>query len=329
MRFVDAATTARLLPFDCLIAALRRAFITGCEVPLRHTHSIAHPANPATATVTAGDPALPAGTVLLMPAWRVGGRLGLKTVTIFPANRAVGQPALHSVYTLFDATTGEPLAQLDGNQITSRRTAAASALAASFLAREDASQLLVVGAGRVAALMAPAMQAVRPIAQVTVWSRSTAAAQALAAQLREQGFDASATDDLPAAVRRAHIVSCATLATAPLIHGAWLQAGTHLDLIGSFKPDMREADVECFASSRVYCDTSEALAKSGDVLRAIAEGGFAADALQGTLAALCRGECAGRGDAQERTLFKSVGTALEDLAAAELVFDALPSSGAS
>jgi ornithine cyclodeaminase/alanine dehydrogenase-like protein (mu-crystallin family) len=324
MRSVDAATTARHLPFDALIGALRHAFAAGCDVPLRHTHHISLPTH-----ASHSDPAGPvSGTVLLMPAWRPGGRLGLKTVTIFPANRALGLPALHSVYTLFDAGTGVPLAQLDGNQLTARRTAAASALAALFLAREDASRLLVLGAGRIAALMAPAMQAVRPITRVEVWNRSPAAAQALAAQWREQGFDAVATDDLPAAVARAHIVSCATLANAPLVQGAWLQAGSHLDLIGSFKPDMRETDAACFARCRVYCDTDEALAKSGDVLQAIAAGAFAADALQGTLASLCRGEHRGRRDGQECTLFKSVGTALEDLAAAELVFDALPPGAA-
>ena len=313
MRFVDAATTARHLPFVPLIAALRQAFTAGGEVPLRHTHSIAH----------ANDPGHAAGTVLLMPAWRAGGRLGLKTVTIFPANRALGRPALHSVYTLFDAVTGAPLAQLDGNEITSRRTAAASALAASFLARDDATRLLVVGAGRVAALLAPALRSVRPITQVEVWNRTAASARSLAAQLCEQGFEASATEDLPGAVARAHVVSCATSANAALIQGACLQPGTHLDLIGSFKPDMRETDAECFARCRVYCDTTEALSKSGDVLNAIAAGAFAAGALQATLADLCRGE-RGRRDTQERTLFKSVGSALEDLAAAELVFDTLP-----
>ncbi|KNZ34112.1 MAG: ornithine cyclodeaminase [Methylibium sp. NZG] len=317
MRFVDAATTAHHLAFDALIAALRSAFVTGCEVPLRHTHLIAD--------ATGAGP--PAGTVLLMPAWRPGGRLGLKTVSIFPANRARGQAALHSVYTLFDASTGLPLAQLDGDQITSRRTAAASALAASFLAREDASRLLVVGTGRVARLMAQAMRAVRPIVQVEVWGRNAASAHALAEELAEQGFDACAAPDLPAAVARAHIVSCATLANEPLVRGAWLAAGTHLDLVGSFKPDMRETDAECFARCHVFCDTEEALAKSGDVLHAIGEGAFSADAQQGTLAQLCRGERNGRRSAHERTLFKSVGTALEDLAAAELVFDALPLVG--
>ena len=306
MQLIDADTTRRHLAFAPLIDALRAMFAAGCEVPLRHTHAIGE-----------------AGTLLLMPAWRTGHRLGLKTVSISPGNSALGLPGLHSTYLLFDAETGVPLAQLDGNEITSRRTAAASALAASFLARADARRLLVVGTGRVGSLVAQAMRAVRPIERVEVWNHRTASAEALARSLRDAGFDASASVDLAGAVSSADIVSCATLSTTALIRGEWLRPGTHVDLVGSFTPRMREADAGCFAASRVYVDTDEALAKSGDVLEAIAEGAFAANQLQGTLAQLCRGERAGRSDAAQRTLFKAVGSALEDLAAAELVFDAV------
>jgi ornithine cyclodeaminase len=305
---LDAATTRDRLPFAALIPALRRAFAEGATVPLRHTHTLANP--------VAAD-----GTVLLMPAWRAGARLGLKTVTIFPGNAARGLPGLHSLYTLFDATTGVPLAQIDGNEITSRRTAAVAAMAASALAREDAATLLVLGCGRVASLLPEAMRAVRPITRVIVWNHRAAGAERVAAAWRAQGLAAEATEDLPAAVAAAHIVSCATLATAPLVRGAWLRPGTHLDLIGSFTPAMRESDAECFRRARVFVDTDEALAKSGDVIGARAEGGFADERLQATLATLCRSTAAGRRDAQEITLFKSVGTALADLAAAELAFD--------
>jgi ornithine cyclodeaminase/alanine dehydrogenase-like protein (mu-crystallin family) len=213
-----------------------------------------------------------------------------------------------------------PLAQLDGNEITSRRTAAAAALAASFLAREDATRLLVLGTGRVARLLPEAMACVRPIREVLVWNHRAEGARQLAATLRAQGTAADAVENLAAAAARAHIVSAATLATAPLVHGAWLAPGTHLDLIGSFTPQMRESDAACFARSRVFVDTEEALAKSGDVLGAKAEGAFDDARLQGTLPQLCRGERPGRGDAAEITLFKAVGSALEDLAAAELVW---------
>jgi ornithine cyclodeaminase len=310
MQLVDTATTRRHLGMAPLIEALRAMFISGCEVPTRHTHRIA-----GTPGSSAGG-----GTLLLMPAWRPGARLGLKAVTIFPGNGALGKPGLHSAYLLFDAATGEPLAQLDGNEITSRRTAAASALAASFLARPDARRLLVVGTGRVAQLMAEAMRVVRPIDAVQVWNHRPASALALAARLREAGLHASATEDLAHAVSAADIVSCATLSTAPLISGAWLRPGAHLDLIGSFTPQMREADAECFARCQVFVDTDEALVKSGDVLQAMAEGAFGADRLQATLADLCAVRHAGRSDGTQCTLFKSVGSALEDLAAAELVW---------
>lgn len=315
MQIVDAATTRAQLPFSALIPALREAFARGCEAPLRHTHRIE-------------DDSGTIGTVLVMPAWRAGARFGLKTVMIFPGNGALGKPGLHSTYQLFDARTGEPLALLDGDEITTRRTAAASALAASYLARADARRLLIVGAGRVAALIAAAMQAVRPIDEVIVWNHHHARAEELAATLEGDGIAARASADLAASVRAADIVSCATLSTRALIEGDWLAPGTHLDLIGSFTPQMREADPRCFARARVFVDTEEALAKAGDVLDATAAGSFAPQRLQGTLGALCGGHCAGRSGPDEITLFKAVGNALEDLAAAELVYEGL-SAGAA
>ena len=263
MLHFDAERTRLALPFGPLIAALRQRFAAGCEVPLRHSHVIANAAGQVV------------GTVLLMPAWLPGGRFGLKTVNIFPGNAALGKPALHAVYLLFDACSGEPLAQIDGDQITTRRTVAASALAAGYLARRDATRLLVVGAGRVARLLPDAMQAALPsIAQIEVWNHRPAAAVALAAAWQAAGQAARAVADLESAVRRADIVSCATLSTAALVRGEWLQAGTHVDLIGGFTPQMREADGESFRRARVWVDTAEALAKAGDVLQAVAEACF-------------------------------------------------------
>ena len=195
-------------------------------------------------------------------------------------------------------------------------------MAARFLAREDAGHLLVVGSGRVARLLPSAYREVRAIREVTVWSRDHDAALRLAAELSADGFDAHASGDLEAAVRRADIVSCATLSTEPLIRGEWLQAGSHLDLIGGFTPQMREADDACFAGARVFVDTAEALQKSGDLLGPMSRGVFAPADVCATLEALCRGAHPGRRDARERTVFKSVGTALEDLAAAMLVVSA-------
>jgi len=307
MRIFDAQATRDALPFERLVEALRTMFATGCEVPPRHVHEIAVPGGSALVS-------------LIMPAWTAR-HYGIKTVNVAPGNAARGLPGLHAVYLLFDAVTGVPLAQLDGNIITSRRTAAASALAASWLAREDARHLLVVGAGAVARLLPSAYRAVRRIGRVTVWARRSDAAQTLAAELRGQGFDAAATADLGAAVAAADIVSCATLATEPIVHGRWLRAGTHLDLIGSFTPAMREADDDCFAGAALYVDTDEALHKSGELLGPMSRGVFARAEVRGTLAALARGEAPGRRSRDERTVFKSVGTALEDLAAATLVWE--------
>ena len=309
MKIVDTETTRLALPFDRLVPALKAMFIAGCEVPLRHTHLL---------------PGADCGTntVLIMPAWQPGRFMGIKTVNIFPGNSGLGLPGLFSTYLLYDAKTGEPLAQIDGNEITSRRTAAASALAASYLARPDARTLLVVGSGRVGALLPEAYRAVLPIEKIWIWDRDAASATALADKLQAQGMDAHATADLEAAAAGADVLSCATLSSQPLVNGAWLEAQSHLDLIGSFTPSMREADDACFGKpARLYVDTTEALQKSGELLGPMSRGVFAADDIVGTLADLTRGTAAGRQAETGRTVFKSVGTALEDLAAAMLVYE--------
>lgn len=308
MKFFDTQATRDALPFGGLIEAIRNMFIAGCEVPLRHNHSI-------------GLPDGGTGTTLLMPAWRSDGYYGVKTVNIFPGNASLGLPGLHSTYLLYETRTGRPLAQIDGNEITSRRTAAASALAASFLARPDARTLLVVGTGRVAWLVAEAYRAVLPIERVLVWGRQPAQAAAMAAHLNGLGLSAELAPDLESAVKQADIVSCATLATSPLIRGEWLREGTHLDLIGGFTPAMREADDACFSGASLFVDTEEALMKSGDLLGPMSRGVFGAGDVRGDLAGLCRGLSQGRTSPAARTVFKSVGTALEDLAAATLVYE--------
>jgi ornithine cyclodeaminase len=304
---VDQDRTRAALPFPRLIAALRDAFIAGAETPLRHRHAVAE-----------GD-----GTLLLMPSWRGKSAMGVKLVTVFPGNGALGLNSVFSTYLLCDGATGQHLAIIDGNEITGRRTAAASALAGDYLARRDASRLLIVGAGHIAGMMAQAWSAVRAIESVAVWNPRPARAQSLAASLRAEGFDAVATEDLEGAVRAADIVSCATLASAPLIEGRWLRAGTHLDLIGGYRPDMREADDAAVKRARVYVDTDAALAEAGDLTQPIATGAISMSDIEGDLAGLCRGAVPGRGAAGEITLFKSVGSAIEDLAAASLVWDSL------
>ncbi|NDZ14915.1 ornithine cyclodeaminase family protein [Variovorax sp. WS11] len=308
MQHFDADATRSALDFARLIPALRAAFAGEATVPPRHVHA-----------VEAGSDR---GTVLIMPAWSEAGFLGIKTINIFPGNGTRGLPGLHATYMLYDAHTGVPLAMMDGNEITAHRTAAASALGASFLARRDARRLLVLGTGRVARLLPAAHAGARAIDEVWIWNHRPEGAEALAAQWRGEGWNARAATDLEAAVRSADIVSCATLATSPLVKGEWLAPGSHLDLIGSFTPQMREADPACFAGAQTFVDTEEALQKAGDLLDAIATGTLARDAVRATLADLCKGVRGGRASATERTVFKAVGSALEDLAAATLVWQA-------
>jgi ornithine cyclodeaminase/alanine dehydrogenase-like protein (mu-crystallin family) len=305
MKILDAAQTAAALPFARLIPALRDAFVAGAEAPLRHRHDIAQS--------DGTDAAL-----LLMPAWRAGGFLGVKVVSVFPGNGTRGLPAVSASYLLCDGATGQHVALIDGAELTRRRTAAASALAGSFLARDDAASLLIVGSGHIGGLMASAYREVRPIERVLVWNVREAGAARLVARLRAEGWAAEVADDLGAAVSRADIVTCATLAREPLVRGEWLHPGTHLDLIGGFTPAMREADDEAVRRSRVFIDTDAALSESGDLLDPIAHGVLRREAIAGSLSSLSRGETQGRRDRAEITLFKSVGTALEDLAAAVL-----------
>ena len=255
-----------------------------------------------------------------MPAWVEGQVYGVKVINMASGNAALGLPGLHASYLLFDANTGVPLACIDGDQLTLRRTAAASALAASFLAPAEASHLLVVGAGRIAELLPLAYREVRPLQRVSVWARRPEQAQLLAQRLQALGLPAQAVEDLDRALGEADMVSCATLAETPLVRGALLRAGSHLDLIGSFTPEMREADDDCWRRADVYVDVEEALVKSGDLIEPQRSGAWHASQLKGTLQQLCRGALPPAVHAlRARTVFKSVGTALEDLCAARLV----------
>lgn len=306
IRFYAADDVHAALDYGRLARALARAFAAGAQVPVRHAHKL-------------GD----ADTLLLMPAWSEAA-LGVKLVTVMPANSARGVGTVQAIYVLLDRATGEPRALLDGDALTVRRTAAASALAASYMARADAQNLLVVGAGRLAPFMACAHYALRPaLRRVFVWGRVGERAQSVAQWLRDQGLPAQVTDDLERSVREADIISCATTATAPVVRGSWLAPGTHLDLVGGFRPAMREADDAAVARARIVVDTfAGALAEAGDIVVPLAAGVITREQVVGELADLVRGTATGRTHAEEITLFKSVGTALADLAAAALVVEA-------
>ena len=311
MRVLSASDIAAGLPYDRLMAALDDAFAGDVLAPPRAHYDI---------HVPGGDDA----TILLMPAWVPGRSLGVKIATVFPDNAKRSLPAVFASYFLMSAETGEPVAVLDGTELTLRRTAAASALASSYLSKEDARRLLMVGTGNLAPHLVRAHATARPIESVVVWGRRPEAAESLAESLRDEAFTVVATSDLDAAVGDADIISCATLASAPLIRGALLKPGQHLDLVGAFRPDMAEADTACVGRAEVYVDTrSGALAEAGDILQAIEAGVIAESDIRGELAELANGTSAGRTDEASITMFKSVGTALEDLAAAELAMNSV------
>ncbi|MEO8674946.1 MAG: ornithine cyclodeaminase family protein [Casimicrobiaceae bacterium] len=318
MRYFDAATIRAALPWPRMLDALGTMLREEVSAPLRAHHAI-------------DVPDAPTAALLLMPAWRTGRRIGVKLVTVFPGNRGRGARAVNAVYALFDACTGEPLAMFDGDEITARRTAGASAFAARALARGGARHLVMVGAGRQARGLIEAHSHVRPIGRVSLWSRTPGHAAAVAQEMVAAGLPVTAVRDLEAAVRTADIVSCATLSSAPLVLGAWLAPGVHLDLVGAFHAGMRETDDAAMRRADVIVvdHRNAVLAEGGDLVQALASGAITQDDIAADLADLARGRHPGRTSDDQVTVFKSVGFALEDLAAAEAIFDARDSAQAS
>jgi ornithine cyclodeaminase len=324
MRIFDGAAVDAALSYPALIDVLAAAFTRGAIAPPRQHHGIALDGRPE-------------ATLLLMPAWEARGPgsplagryMGVKCVTVFPDNATLGKPAVLGTYLLLSAETGETLAVMDATRLTAWRTAAASALASRHLSRPDSARLLMVGAGALAPFLVRAHASVRPIREVAVWNRSRPRAQALVAELAQGGIAANMADDLAAAVGHADIVSTATLASEPLVQGAWLKDGTHLDCVGAFKPGMRETDDEAARRARIFVDTrAGAFAEAGDILQPLQAGVIGREAVLGELSELCRGAVHGRTSAEEITLFKSVGASIEDLAAAIAVYQYhLKSSG--
>jgi ornithine cyclodeaminase len=303
LRYVPADEVHAALDYRSLVDALRDEFAAGATAPVRASHEV----------TPDGD------RLLLMPAWD-GHGVGVKIVTVFPRNRERGLASVCALYVLLDGATGQPLALIDGEALTLRRTAAASALASSYLSRRDASRLLVVGTGALAPYLAAAHCAVRPIEQVMVWGRNSESAARTASALAAHGISAKTTASIALALENSDIVSCATTAREPLVHGRDVKPGTHVDLVGAFTPAMRESDDDLVLRSMVFVDTcAGALEEAGDLAQPIASGVIARDHVKAELADLASGRHLGRRDDSEITLFKSVGTALEDLCAARLV----------
>ncbi|MCZ4281391.1 ornithine cyclodeaminase family protein [Kiloniella laminariae] len=308
MQNINAQQVTETLDFPSLIEALNTAFKGNITVPQRHHHDMEQPGGQRESTL------------LLMPAWESGKAVGVKLVTVSPENGKKNLPAIQGIYILFDGETGTPSALIEAKTLTARRTAAASALAASYLARAESQVLTMVGTGVLAPNLIEAHRAVRPIHEVIIWGRDLEKARVLAQEVTASGLTARASDDLEAAVRAADIISCATLSVEPLIKGDWLQPGQHLDLVGAYRPDMREADDIAVQRSSVFVDTRAGATKEGgDIVIPLRNGVLKEEGILADLFDLCRGQHSGRQNDQEITYFKSVGHALEDLAAAQLV----------
>lgn len=258
-----------------------------------------------------------------LPAWQPGHAIGVKLVTVFPANPAAGKPSVQAVYVLFDGTDGSPLATMDGTALTYRKTACDSALGSRFLSRPDSRTLLIVGAGGLGPHLVAAHRAVRPsLTEVLVWNRTRSRAEALVAELATAGVAASVVDDLDGAVGRADIVCTATMTRDPLVKGAQLRPGTHLDLVGAYLPDHREIDDDCVRRAAIHVDSRlAAVEESGDLVIPLSAGVITEHDIRGDLFDLCQGRAPGRTSADEITLFENGGGGHLDLMTGQLVWE--------
>jgi ornithine cyclodeaminase/alanine dehydrogenase-like protein (mu-crystallin family) len=312
--FISGEEIGHLLDFGQLIEELRNAFAQKrIETPMRHHHDFPNPAE------------AKESTLLLMPSWLPGEDLGVKLVTVSPNNRKHDLPSIHGLYVLFDAHLGKPRMILDAKELTARRTAATSALASSYLSGDDSHTLLMVGTGQLAPNLIEAHAAVRSIRRVMVWGRNPEHAKAICDDFGDN-FDINPVSSIQKGIEEADIISVATLSPEPLIHGDWLQKGQHVDLVGAYRKDMREADDGVIQRCRIYIDTEAALKETGDLAIPLHSGLITQDDVVSDLFDLCSRKTTGRERTSEITLFKSVGHAMEDLVAARMVAERLSDS---
>ncbi len=308
MQFIDAAGIRRALTFPFLIEALEAAHRRP-KMEVQDAHlgpSDAH--------------------FLVRSAVDRGRFMLTKAITSVPGNPGAGLPAVQAVCVLFGGADGRPLAILDGTEITYWRTAANSALGAKFLAPPHPESLLIAGAGPLAAWLVRAHRAVRPsLSRVTVWNRTFERAERLAEALREEGVAASATEKLAAAAAEADVICACTRASAPFVEGAWLKPGSHLDLVGGYTPQTREAGDDAVRRALVFVDLRESALGVGDILQPIASGALTEAGILGDLYDLAAGRVAGRRSARDITLFKNAGGAHLDLMTCETVMRRLGS----
>ena len=294
-----------------LISEIKQHFSSNeVIVPMRHHHDFPNPEVQADSTL------------LLMPAWNPSKNAGVKIVTVSPENGQFDLPSIQGTYIYFDAIKGSIKAILEAKSLTVKRTAAASALAASYLSRKDASSLLMIGTGALSINLIKAHAAVRPIKEVFIWGRNFEKATAICAVLKNEKFTVTAIKTIAEKITEVAIVSCATLSKTPLVLGKYLKNGQHIDLVGAYKKDMREADDETISKASVYVDTFQGgLKESGDIVIPLQNETLKEEDIKADLFQLCSNQKAGRSTAEEITVFKSVGHALEDLAAANYYYN--------
>jgi len=310
MNYISAELINDVITPLPLVDKLQSAFASDITTPQRQHFDIP---NPELSRET---------TLLVMPSWEVGADIGVKLVTVVPESFQFNLPSIQGSYVLMDAVKGGVKAMLDAPTLTAKRTAAASALASRFMSKTDSKVLLMVGTGTLAPELIQAHCAVRPIEKILIWGRNSDKAVQVKNKLSFLQQSIDVVDDLADAVKKADIISCATMSLTPLIEGAWLLSGQHLDMVGAYRPDMREADDECITRSRIVVDNfSTAIIETGDLKIPLETGVITKTDIEADLFALCRGEYEFVRDEQDITLFKSVGHALEDLAAAQLVIE--------
>ncbi len=312
LRYFSAEEVRLHLDWSHIVEQLRVGFAdsSAYTVPQRHHHALL-------------DDSGERATLLLMPAWRLQSYIGVKVASVFPDNRLKNLPSVHGVYLLMDGDNGTPLAVFDGAEITARRTAAASVLAATYLARPDASTLLLVGAGVVSENLAHAYSSQFSISRILVWNHRQKGALQLAEKLRKSNLPAESVENLEGAVGAADIITCATLSKEPLVLGDWLQPGVHLDLVGGYTPAMRETDDMAVQRASIFVDSFEAgLVEPGDIVSPLESGVISIEDIKGDLFTLTQNKIVGRSSDKEITLFKSVGHGLEDILAASAVYEA-------
>jgi ornithine cyclodeaminase/alanine dehydrogenase-like protein (mu-crystallin family) len=267
------------------------------------------------------------GLLLAMPGFLPQQRaLAIKVVSVFPGNSSLGLPSVYGLVLVLDASTGAPLALIEGSHLTALRTGATSGLAMKLMARKNARIVALFGAGVQARTQLAAARAVRHITEVRVLARTPESAARLVAELSD--VDARVFEDASAAVRGADIVITATTSMTPLVHGRDLAHGTHVTAIGAYTGTMREVDADTVRRARVVVDTRQgALAEAGDLLIPIRDGIIGAEHIVAELSELATGAVAGRTSDQEITLFKSVGHAAQDVALARHVLDVAEAQG--